>query len=114
MSDRTSARDRETRPDWRENALSLGVNPDQPDDWVYWQELERATKLVDSFSYHKPSPEQIERISDLRAAFRHTAKLILRKTPPSADQTAALRLLHEAMMTANKAIALEPGTPVAP
>ncbi len=74
----------------------------------------RLRAILDSFNYHRPSPEQVLRISALRGAFKNAARAVIASTPEGADQTAALRQLHEAMMTANKAIALEPGTPVEP
>lgn len=93
---------------WRERAEELGVNPDEPDDYKYWSAMDRALALVDSFKYHQPSEAQIVRISQVRQACTETAKVILRCSLSSADQTAALRKLHEAMMTANKAIVNEP------
>lgn len=74
----------------------------------------RQLAILDSFNYHRPSPEQVLRISGLRGAFKNAARAVIAATPEGADQTAALRQLHEAMMTANKAIALEPGTPIEP
>ena len=98
---------------WRVEALNLGVNPDEPDDWKYWSQLERARNIVDSFRYHQPAPEQIERISTIRQAHIALAKTILRTVRVGADQTHALRTVHESMMTCNKAIVNEP-TPAAP
>lgn len=92
---------------WEKRALELGVNPDEPDDYKYWSAMDRALALVDSFKYHQPSEAQIARIAQVRQACTETAKVILRSTSCSADQTAALRKLHEAMMTANKAIVCE-------
>lgn len=103
----TMAANRGTREDWREHALQLGVNPDEPDDWVYFQSLERAEKLVESFRYHQPGEGQIGRIAEVRQSCIAAAKVILRCSVECADQTAALRKLHEAMMTTNKAIVCE-------
>lgn len=74
----------------------------------------RLQAILDSFNYHRPSPEQVLRISSLRGAFKDAARAVIAATPEGPDQTAALRQLHEAMMTANKSIALEPGTPAEP
>ncbi|HLT92102.1 MAG TPA: hypothetical protein VKZ85_14305 [Woeseiaceae bacterium] len=60
------------------------------------------------FTYHPPTPDQIPRYEELRAAARTFAEVILRVTPASADQTAAIRKVREAVMTANAAIACEP------
>ena len=97
------------RDDWRDEAKALGVNPDEPDDFRYWSAFDRAQSIVESFRYHQPSEEQIDRISIVRQACIACAKLILQSTPSGPDQTVALRKLHECMMTANKAIALEKG-----
>lgn len=58
------------------------------------------------FKYHAPTPEQVGKYEAIREAAKSLASTILAKTPPSADQSAALRLLREAVMTANAAIAL--------
>lgn len=70
----------------------------------------RQQAILDTFDYHRPSPEQGDRIGRVRAAFKRCALTVLACTPAGPDQTAALRQLHESMMTANKAIACEPGT----
>jgi hypothetical protein len=68
---------------------------------------ENERRWLNSFRYHQPSPEQVERISRVRKACIACAEEIIRAVPPSADQTVAIRTLHEAMMTANKAIVCE-------
>lgn len=98
------SRDRST---WRDHALSLGVNPDEPDDARYWGAMDRAQAIIDSFKYHQPNPEQVGRISNVRTGAIAFARIILQNAKSSADQTAALRMVHEAMMTANKAIVNE-------
>lgn len=95
------------RTEWRDEAAALGVNPDEPDDCRYWSAFDRAKGIVESFAYHQPSPEQIGRIAEVRRAHIACAKVILRSSQSSADQTAALRKLHESMMTTLKAIVLE-------
>lgn len=62
-------------------------------------------RIENWFSYHAPSPEQVAQYQRLRDAAKVTAYAIVANTPPSADQTAALRLLRESVMTANTAIA---------
>jgi hypothetical protein len=63
--------------------------------------------LLDVFSYHAPKPGQTEKYEELRNAAFSFAKAILELTPTCADQQAAIRLVREATMTANAAIALE-------
>jgi hypothetical protein len=63
-------------------------------------------KLDDIFSYHAPTGEQPAQYEAIRAAAKVFAKVLVANTPPSADQTAAIRKLRESVMTANAAIAL--------
>lgn len=62
---------------------------------------------LDSFDHHVPSAQQVARIELNRSAFKTCVDVVLRTTAPGRDQRAALRKLHEALMTANKAIVLE-------
>lgn len=57
------------------------------------------------FTYHQPSADDTKRYQRLRDAARAFADVIVAETPPSADQTAAIRKVREAVMTANAAIA---------
>lgn len=61
--------------------------------------------LVNLFTYHPPKGDQAERYQKIRDAAHSFAKVIVSETPPSADQTAAIRKLRETVMTANAAIA---------
>ena len=63
--------------------------------------------VEDVFTYHPPQPGQPERYKAIRDAAKDMAKVILVATPTCADQQASLRLLREAVMTANACIALE-------
>lgn len=63
------------------------------------------SKLDAWFVYHPATPEQALRYEALRRAAREFADAIVYHTPPSADQTAALRKVREAVFTANAAIA---------
>jgi replicative DNA helicase len=58
------------------------------------------------FSHHAPTPEKLAHYDAIHAGAKHFAEIILAHTPSSGDQTAALRLLREAAMMANAAIAL--------
>lgn len=71
-------------------------------------------EVLASFEHHAPDAGQIERILLVRGALKQAASVLLSVCPPSADRSAAIRLLREAMMTANASIALEPGTPAVP
>ncbi len=66
-----------------------------------------AEKLPDIFTYHSPKGDQPKKYAMIREKALELAQLIVTETPQSADQTAAIRLLREAIMTANAAIALE-------
>ena len=66
-----------------------------------------AVDIENIFTYHSPRPDQIPKYEAIRAAAKNLGKVIVENTPPSADQTAAVRLLRESVMTANAAIALD-------
>lgn len=63
------------------------------------------TEIDNWFKYHAPQGNQTERYELIRAKARELAIMIVDCTPPSADQTAAIRKLRECVMTANAAIA---------
>lgn len=62
-------------------------------------------ELDNLFSYHPPKGNQTERYARLRDKAKEFAQEVIECTPPSADQTAAIRKIREAVMTANAAIA---------
>lgn len=57
------------------------------------------------FTYHKPESNDPERYVAIREAAKTLAGVIVANTPTSADQTAAIRKLREAVFTANSSIA---------
>ena len=59
------------------------------------------------FTYHGPKPDQIMKYTAIRKKARELADIIIENTPPTADQSAAIRKLRECVMTANASIALE-------
>lgn len=64
-------------------------------------------KLDEIFKYHSPTPDDTLVYEALRAAAKVFAKVVLDSTPMCADQSAAIRLIREALMTANASIALK-------
>ena len=64
-------------------------------------------KLPGIFKYHAPKDGQPEKYEAIRNKALELAQVIVANTPQSADQTAAIRLLREAVMTANASIALD-------
>lgn len=62
---------------------------------------------LDSFDYHQPSQDQIDRIASNRKAYKSVVEVLFKNIPDCPDRTCAIRQLHESMMTANKAIVLE-------
>lgn len=60
-------------------------------------------KLDTIFAYHAPDEDDIAAYGMIRDAAKNLAQVILRHTPPCADQTTAIRQVSEAMMTANAA-----------
>ena len=71
-------------------------------------------ELNNIFTYHPPRGNQTERYQEIRDAGHALAVVIHKCTPSCADQTAAIRKIREAVMTANAAIAIneEPGEEV--
>lgn len=63
--------------------------------------------IEERFTYHAPTEEQVKRLKSIREKAKELAREIDSQCPPSADRTAAMRKLEEAVMTANKAIVLE-------
>lgn len=66
-----------------------------------------ADKIPEIFRYHPPEPGQNERYEEIRDAAKMLAYVIVKNTPTCADQSAAIRHVREAVMTANAAIALK-------
>ena len=62
------------------------------------------------FTYHAPTMQQKVQYEEIRVAAKQFASVIVRNTPSGADQTAALRKIREATMTANQAIACQEET----
>lgn len=63
--------------------------------------------LLDIFSYHAPTPDQIPKYEAIRKAALNFSAVVMDNTPGSADQTTAIRKIREAVMTANASIALD-------
>jgi hypothetical protein len=61
--------------------------------------------LENLFTYHPPQGSQQERYERLRNAAKEFASTVIENTPPGSDQSAAIRKVREAVMTANAAIA---------
>lgn len=62
-------------------------------------------QLENWFTYHSPSAEQFPKYLAIREAGMAFARIVAENSPASADQTAAIRKIREAVMTANQAIA---------
>ena len=61
--------------------------------------------IKNCFDYHKPDDFQMASYKAIRIAGKDLAEAILDNCPASADTTAAIRKVREAVMTANAAIA---------
>lgn len=61
--------------------------------------------LENWFTYHAPTPDLLPKYEAIRNAGMNLAEIIVDNTPSSADQTAAIRKVREAIMTANASIA---------
>lgn len=62
--------------------------------------------LDEVFRYHAPKGDEPDKYEAINKAAKELAAVILNCTMPCADQQAALRLVREARMTANAAVAL--------
>lgn len=70
------------------------------------ERMKSDAELIETwFTYHAPKDDQPQRYEAIRAAGKELAKTILACCPSSADRTAALRKVREAVFTANAAIA---------
>ncbi len=58
------------------------------------------------FTYHTPSPREVKVMQEIREKAKELAHCIRHHCPPSADRSAAIRLLRESVMTANASIVL--------
>jgi alkanesulfonate monooxygenase SsuD/methylene tetrahydromethanopterin reductase-like flavin-dependent oxidoreductase (luciferase family) len=75
--------------------------------------MENILEQIDNwFRYHAPKGDQQERYARIRAAAKEFAKILAECTPPSADQTVAIRKLRECVMVANAAIACNESPPI--
>lgn len=57
-------------------------------------------QLKNWFTYHSPSPDQLPKYQSIREAGYELAVAIRDNAPASADATAAIRKVREAVMTA--------------
>jgi hypothetical protein len=62
-------------------------------------------KIENWFVYHAPTPEQLPKYLAIRDAGKAFALVLAENVPHSADLTAAVRKVREAVMTANAGIA---------
>jgi len=60
-------------------------------------------QLDNWFQYHTPNADDVVAYGEIRSKAKELAECIIANTPPSADQTAAIRLLRDCVMTANAA-----------
>lgn len=60
-----------------------------------------------ALEYHAPTPEQVEKIQEVRYALSVAIKTIQDTVPGCAEQTLAIRAVEQASMWANKAIVFD-------
>lgn len=70
-------------------------------------------ELDNLFTHHPPHGDQAARYGRIRESARQFAEVILLSAPQSADRSAAIRKVREAVMTANAAIAINEKPPAA-
>jgi len=59
------------------------------------------------FKYHPPNETTIPKYAAINQAAKNFAETVLANCPSGADRTAAIRLIRDARMTANAAVALD-------
>lgn len=64
--------------------------------------------LDDAFTYHRPTDAQVPKYEAINLAAKAFAKTVLENAPDCADRSSALRLVNQARMEANSAIARDP------
>ena len=62
-------------------------------------------KIENWFTYHSPTPEQLPKYLAIREAGKAFAVVLAENVPASADLTAAIRKVREAVTTANAGLA---------
>jgi hypothetical protein len=62
--------------------------------------------LAELFKYHSPNSETLPKYAAINQAAKNFAEVVLQNCPASADRSAAIRLIRDARMTANAAVAL--------
>lgn len=62
--------------------------------------------LAELFRYHPPTEATLPKFAAINQAAKNFAEVVLQNCPPSADRSAAIRLIRDARMTANAAVAL--------
>src|SRR6185312_8317247 len=70
-------------------------------------ENHRISQIQERLKYHAPNHGQLARYQALRDAALAFSTALVRNVPSSQELNRALRLIEDALMTANKGIALE-------
>lgn len=89
------------------------MNPDQMPVTGAEESRKRGTEGVtihnaaEVVRYHRPTEAQVVQHEAVASASENLIRVILENSPKCADQTAAIRKVREAKMTASAAIALE-------
>jgi hypothetical protein len=68
--------------------------------------LTDAQTLAELFKYHAPNESTLPKYAAINQAAKNFAEIVLQNCPPSADRSAAIRLIRDARMTANASVAL--------
>lgn len=62
--------------------------------------------VAELFKYHAPNEETLLKYAAINQAAKNFAEVVLANCPRGADLSAAIRLIRDARMTANAAVAL--------
>jgi hypothetical protein len=69
--------------------------------------MSRDEIVAEFFKYHAPNDFTIPKYAAINQAAKNFAEVVLANCPRGADMSAAIRLIRDARMTANAAIALD-------
>jgi hypothetical protein len=74
--------------------------------WMREQNMYTDKQIEEIFTYHSPSSDQLPKYQAIRDAAKAFALVVVKNTDSSPDQSAVIRKIREAVMTANASIAL--------
>lgn len=88
-----------------QSSFHLGEEYQVPQERLVPPQYPTESDLNNWFTYHEPKEGQVTKYNAVREAGKFLAKVILHNCPMGPDRTAAVRIVREAVWTANASIA---------